>query len=218
MPSGAAAFWMGPSDPTLEEYLWGGVDLHETITHYTATDQNGHVVAFGAAGAVAPSTPAGQVADWLMAHGIPKEQAIAVATVLKDTQLKVLGGPEKIVGIGRNSSGGLTVIAINSLQKGPNGAPTQEDFQNLQKAAKYEGVGLFAMGHAHFPTGSHNPLAGGTTAEGASIADARAYTNLIRTFAESGQTLDPRSLFVLTTAGLYAFEKADGYNFLRYSW
>jgi hypothetical protein len=141
-----------------------------------------------------------------------------VATVLKDTQLKVLGGPEKIVGIGRNKNGGLTVIPINSLQKGPNGAPTPEDFTRLLEEAEDKGVGLFAMGHAHFPTGSHNPLSGGTTAEGASIADALAYTDLIKTYAEQGQTLDPRNLFVLTTGGLYAFEKADGYNFLRYSW
>jgi len=80
------------------------------------------------------------------------------------------------------------------------------------------GVGLFALGHAHFPTHSHNSLTGGKTAEGPSIADANAYSALIKKYAENGQTIEPRDLFVLTSAGLYAFEKEGGLNFLRYSW
>jgi hypothetical protein len=213
MPSGAAAFWMGPSDPTLEEYLWGGAHAYESIVRYQGKDQNGNVMEWGflSGGGVAPSAPSGKaIGDWLAAIGVPQNQQATLIQRLATVFEGVGMGPEKAIAIVLDCNTGVYDV-MSTKGTGSVGEVLNEDFQTLLDKSKEASVGVFALGHAHMPTGSPNFLvdSSGRTkvAEGASVADAVGYKAL---------GIQANLLFVLSSEHVFVFGGAD--SFISYTW
>jgi hypothetical protein len=216
-----------PYEPTLDEYLWGGAHVYETVRHWTLTDSNGNVLdwAYQAPGQVAPSFATGKGAEyWLQTVvGVPKDKVAGVLKQLHDVYKRVGMGPELAVVIGLDANGNYKVFSTSA--RGDNGATRSTDIDKAAKLAGDAGYAtIVAAGHAHPFTGCNATITGGLPQkEGASRADASGYGQDVHSWGVA----NPGALFVLTTGTIFSFNSPpipnpkdpnDPFTFSRYSW
>jgi RHS repeat-associated protein len=205
----------GPrEDTSLEEYLYGGASVSETVTHYTVRDQSGNALAWGSYQSdfdVARSIVTGQlVGAWLTALKIPKDQQGRIIDQLKAAQAAVGTFKEQAVAI-RAKNGYYDVYM--EAGKDSQGEPTQTQFDAITDSLMQQGYSVIALGHAHFSTGNLNPLTGSTTVEGASRQDAANYGERVRS-----QGVSAGRFFVLGSNYVHVFRSEETLDFWKYSW
>jgi hypothetical protein len=206
MPSGAAAFWMGPSDPTLEEYLWGGASVTSTV--YNVYGNGNYLMQVKNPADLAKSAAAGiTMEQYLVSIGIPAAQAPTLAFQFQNIAATPNKLHERLIAIVRK---GETYTAVTHTVAGE--VVQQTDivkFNAILKKAGFEQ--LVAWGHQHMPVGtSYGAM------EGPSECDRTKYGDTAR----ERTAMNPNEMFVITEKNFYYFQPNPKVNveFLSIPW